>query len=119
MARAVAVAIAGWVAVGLCGAQTGVAPEPPRATFGVTVVDTTGLEGKVYHIKHGAARLPNFQKMKPRGSIYTTELNIPPRHWLEGFPGVTKRFEWFAIDYSGRFWTKDPGVFRFALVSDD
>ena len=33
--------------------------------------------------------------------------------------GVTKRFEWFAIDYAARFWIEKPGVYRFGLVSDD
>lgn len=111
MMRGGSLALIAWLGLSLCRAQT--------ATFGVTVVDTTGLEGRVYHIKRDSERLPNFAKMKPKGSIYTTELNIPPRHWLEGFPGVTKRFEWFAIDYSGRFWIQDPGLYRFALVSDD
>lgn len=27
--------------------------------------------------------------------------------------------EWFAIDYEGRFWSEKPGVYQFALTSDD
>jgi hypothetical protein len=46
-------------------------------------------------------------------------LNIPSREFTEGFPGVTDRVEWFAIDYSGRFWVEKPGEYRFALTSDD
>jgi hypothetical protein len=57
--------------------------------------------------------------MKAAGTIWTTTLNIPPRHWRDGFPGVTKRFEWFAINYSGRFWIAEPGRYEFALLSDD
>jgi hypothetical protein len=37
--------------------------------------------------------------MKPVGTIHTSSLNIPPRIFTDGFPGVTDRFEWFAIDY--------------------
>ena len=44
---------------------------------------------------------------------------MPPRSFDEGFPGVTDRFEWFAIDYTGRFWVSHPGNYRFALASDD
>jgi hypothetical protein len=94
-------------------------PSQPEAVFGVTVVDNTGLEGKIYFIKRDSPRLPNFAKMKPKGSIYATELNVPLRRFTEGFPGVTKRFEWFAIDYAGRIWIEQPGVYRFALTSDD
>lgn len=88
-------------------------------TFGVTVVDNTGLEGRIYLIKPGSPKLPKFKKMKPSGSVYATELNVPPRNFVEGFPGVTDRLEWFAIDYSGRFWIEQAGIYRFALVSDD
>ena len=36
-----------------------------------------------------------------------------------GFPGVTKRYEWFAIEYTGKFWIRKPGPYRFVLTSDD
>jgi hypothetical protein len=32
---------------------------------------------------------------------------------------VTSRFEWFAIDYNGRFWIDRPGMYSFVLTSDD
>jgi hypothetical protein len=32
---------------------------------------------------------------------------------------VTGRFEWFAIDYSARFWIEKPGKYSFELLSDD
>lgn len=60
-----------------------------------------------------------FQALDPVAVIYTSSLNVPPRNFTEGFPGVTDRFEWFAIDYSGRFWVEKPGLYQFALTSDD
>ncbi len=101
--------------VGLCAA----AQEQPVYTFGTTVVIPSGLHGLIYHIRHNGRKLPNFKKLKPVGSIYTSSLNIPPQDFQQGFPGVTKRFEWFAIDYTGRFWIERPGAYRFALMSDD
>jgi hypothetical protein len=95
------------------------AQDEPVATFGTTVVIPSGLRGLVYHIKHDSGRLPNFAKLKPAGTIYTSSLNIPPQSFKAGFPGVTKRFEWFAIAYTGKFWIQKPGVYRFALISDD
>ena len=53
------------------------------------------------------------------GAIYTNVLHVPPRSFTEGFPGVTNRFEWFAIDYNGRFWVQDAGKYDFFLMSDD
>ena len=93
--------------------------QEPVPTFGTTVVINSGLKGLVYHIPHNSKRLPDFEKLKPRGAIYTTSLNVPPRDFRSGFPGVTKRFEWFAIDYTGRFWIGKPALYRFSLTSDD
>lgn len=87
--------------------------------FGTTVVSNSGLRGQIYFISANASKLPKFEKLKPKGTIYTNSLNIPPREFTDGFPGVTKRFEWFAIDYTGRFWVEGPGKYRFALASDD
>src|ERR1019366_6247241 len=95
------------------------AGQDPIATFGTTVVLPSGLKGLVYHLKHNTARLVDFSKLKPVGAIYTASLNVPAQDFRQGFPGVTKRFEWFAIDYTGRFWIDTPGTFRFRLTSDD
>jgi hypothetical protein len=93
--------------------------QEPVPTFGTTVIINSGLKGLVYHIPRRSDRLPNFEKLKPKGTIYTTSLNVPPRDFRGGFPGVTKRFEWFAIDYTGRFWIEKPALYRFSLTSDD
>jgi hypothetical protein len=111
-------AVAGLAILGL--AISAAAQEStPVARFGVTVVVPFGLSGVIYHIKKDSERLPNFDKLKPLGTIYTASLNVPSRDFREGFPGITKRFEWFAIDYTGRFWIEKPGPYRFLLTSDD
>jgi hypothetical protein len=102
----------------ICTAQTP-APREPTATFGVTVVMSSGLRGDIYFLPSGTLKLPKFQRLKPEGSIYTATLNVTPRDFSEGFPGVTDRFEWFAIDYNGRFWIQEPGKYNFNLMSDD
>ncbi|HEV1284174.1 MAG TPA: PA14 domain-containing protein [Bryobacteraceae bacterium] len=94
-------------------------PQEPRPVFGITVLIPSALQGRIYHIRYNTAKLPNFNKMKPAGTIYTTSLNIPTQNFRRGFPGVTKRFEWFAIDYTGRFWAEKPGDYNFSLTSDD
>ena len=91
----------------------------PLYTFGTTVAANSGFRGEIYHIAPGSQKLPNFSKLKPVGAIYTPYLCVPSRSFDEGFPGVTERFEWFAIDYTGRFWVSEPGTYRFALASDD
>jgi len=93
--------------------------EEVEARFGTTVVIPSGLRGEIYFLPPGTLALPKFEKLEPVGTIYTNGLNIPTREFTEGFPGVTNRFEWFAIDYTGRFYVSNPGKYRFALVSDD
>ncbi len=96
------------------------AQEESTPIFGTTVIIPTGLRGLVYHIHHNSKKLPDFAKMKPAGpAIYTSALNVPPQDFRQGFPGVTKRTEWFAIDYTGKFWINDPGMYSFSLLSDD
>lgn len=91
----------------------------PLYTFGTTVVAKSGFRGQIYYLHRGTRRLPDFSTLKPVGVIYTPYLCVPLRQFDEGFPGVTDRFEWFAIDYNARFWVSEPGTYRFALASDD
>jgi hypothetical protein len=108
----------GLIAV-IASASVSFAQDEPIPKFGTTVVVPLGLSGAIYHIRPNTAKLPNFRKLKLKGTIYTASLNVPPQDFRQGFPGVTKRFEWFAIDYTGRFWIEKPGMYRFALTSDD
>jgi hypothetical protein len=104
----------------LCSIGLSIAQEETEFRFGTTVVIPTGLQGKVYHISEFAKKLPNnLEKKKPAGTIYTTSLNIPTQDFRAGFPGVTKKTEWFAIDYNGKFWIQNPGRYKFVLTSDD
>lgn len=89
------------------------------ASFGSTVVIPSGLRGLIYYLRPGEAWLPDFSRLRPAGAIYTTRLKVPPQDFSLGFPGITNRFEWFAIDYSGRFWIDKPGNYEFELTSDD
>lgn len=93
--------------------------EEPVAHFGTTVVISGGLRGQIYFIPPLSPKLPRFDKLTPVGTIYATELNVPRRDFTEGFPGVTDRFEWFAIDYTGTIWIEKPGKYTWGLLSDD
>jgi hypothetical protein len=102
----------------LAGAALAAGQEQP-VSFGTTVVVPGGFEGVVYHIPKNSKALPDLRRIKPQGKIYVSTLNVPLRDFTEGFPGVTKRREWFAIEYTGKFWIEKPGPYRFALTSDD
>lgn len=104
--------------IAICVAQE-TPPAASEAVFGTTVVRPFGLRGNIYFIPKGTRTLPDFSKLEPVGTIYTDSLNIPPRTFKEGFPGVTKRYTWFAIDYHGRFYINEPGRYAFGLLADD
>ena len=87
--------------------------------FGSTTSDTVSLKGDIYYLPEGTSSLPDFSSLTPVGSIYTTVLDIPTRSFTSGFPGVTSRFEWFAIRYTGTFNVETQGDYAFRLVSDD
>jgi hypothetical protein len=53
------------------------------ATFGTTVVDLSGLEGRVYFLDPKTQRLPNLSRKRPVGAVYTTTLNIWPQRFTD------------------------------------
>jgi hypothetical protein len=102
----------------------GLAQEPTSSeedvpVFGVSVVLPAGLAGQIYKIKPESKKLPNLEKLKPVGTIYTYSLEITPRDFTQGIPGVPDLLEWFAIDYTGKFYVAEAGEYRFQLTSDD
>ena len=56
---------------------------------------------------------------RPVAAFRTNEINVSPRHFKRGFPGIERRIEWFGIDYRGRFSVRATGYYTFRLVSDD
>jgi hypothetical protein len=114
LGRVLGVCLAAGLALGSSRAE-----DKPEYTFGTTVVDLSGLQGRVYHLKNGTHALPKFEHMRPVGSVYTTQLNVWPQNFDEGFPNITDRFEWFAIEYTGKIWIEKSGQYRFSLLADD
>ncbi|MGH2647010.1 MAG: PA14 domain-containing protein, partial [Ginsengibacter sp.] len=88
--------------------------------FGDSIFITNGLTGKVYLLPVPSTRkLPDFDTMKAVSIIYIDSINIPPRNWSSGFPGLHDRFEWFGIEYTGFFKPNEAGDYVFRLLSDD
>jgi hypothetical protein len=88
-------------------------------SFGARERVEDALQGNIYVLPVNTRALPDFGRLTPVGTIYAKMLNVAPRDWREGFPGVTDRFEWFAIDYVGAIYVSRPGRYQFRIVSDD
>lgn len=87
-------------------------PDEPEPEVGVFV-------GNIYFLPVNTPRLPNFDALEPVGTVYTSKLDIAPRQFDQGFPGISDRFEWFGIRYTTSIYIDVPGKYRFRLNSDD
>ncbi len=77
------------------------------------------LTGRVCFLPVGTSRIADVHDCEYVATFFTDTLDIPERHFSDGFPGVTNRSEWFLIDYTGTFTVGEYGSFRFRLLSDD
>jgi hypothetical protein len=100
---------------------TGEVTEPTGKTsvFGSATAIPGALKGDIYYLPEDTDQLPDFSKLTPVGSIYTKKIDIPVQDFQNGFPGVTDRFEWFAVRYTGSFNVSAAGAYKFRLASDD
>jgi outer membrane protein OmpA-like peptidoglycan-associated protein len=95
-------------------------PAAPDASLGVKAPGLYSMKGKIYTLIQGTSHMPDdVEDDKPAGVIYTEVLNVKDRDFKEGFPGVTDRFEWFGIIYTGRFQIAKAGDYAFRAHSDD
>jgi hypothetical protein len=92
-----------------------------------TVFGSTGrtesneLEGRVFQLEKGTKLLPKSMHKDYESLIvlYTRKIDIPPRNFTEGFPGLENVFEWFGIQYRGVITIREAGLYNFRLLSDD
>jgi hypothetical protein len=94
-------------------------PQGEPGAFGGAAPIDDAFQGRIYDLPEGAAQLPDFHTLQPVGSVYVHTLDVPDQDFHIGFPGVTNRFEWFAIDYTGVFAVSQAGDYGFRLSSDD
>lgn len=87
--------------------------------FGSIKEYVNNLTGEIFLLPKHTKRLPDFSNLKSVGKIYTNKLNIHKQPFYKGFPGVTKRFEYFAIRYKGNFYVPESCNICFSLKSDD
>ena len=97
------------------------APKSTVTVFGDSDIaaSANALEGRIYFVPEFTDKLPDFTTLEPIGVVYTSTLDIAPRSFEEGFPGISDRFEWFALHYTGTLFISTAGEYTFELLSDD
>jgi hypothetical protein len=82
---------------------------------------TTGgdFEGRVFFIPDGAKAMPDVTGQWPKTVLYTKQINVAPRPFTEGFPGVANQTSNFAIRYEGNFVTSVEGTYQLRILASD
>ncbi len=94
--------------------------EAPTNVFGYEKPVLGCFEGQVFPLAPDTQKLPtDYKSLTAVSVLYACEWDIAPRAWDSGFPGVSERFEWFAIRYAGAFRIADAGEYSFRVSSDD
>lgn len=95
--------------------------EAPRITgknvFGNGTIGA--FKGSAYVIPNTTTRLPDLSKMVPFATLLTDSFIIQPQEFTEGFPGVLKQDEWFALRYDGLFDIAKETTYTLKLISDE
>lgn len=101
------------------GAGGGEGGGEKASPFGSSRSRGPSFVGEIFLIEPGTERLPDFRGGGSQGKIYCESFDVAPRSFADGFPGLTDRFEWFAIRYRGHFEAETSGRYKFRLLADD
>ncbi|MFZ5891829.1 MAG: PA14 domain-containing protein [Myxococcota bacterium] len=77
------------------------------------------FRGDICFIDDNVKRLSDISACSTVRTFFTDVINVEPRRFTEGFPGVSSRTAWFAIKYRGKFKVKSADYYTFRLLSDD
>jgi len=78
------------------------------------------LRGRLVFLPEGTPALPpDLDKLPTEAVIYGDRLDVSPRNFAKGFPGVSQRVEWFALVFEGTFTLDVAGIYGWRLHSDD
>jgi len=73
----------------------------------------------VCFIEPTVQRLTDITECAPVATFFTNVLDVAPRRFDSGFPGLGQRTEWFALKYRGKFRVHKDDSYTFRLLSDD
>ncbi len=83
--------------------------------------ETNMLDGRIFQLKPGTKKLPQNMQKDHESSIvlYARKLDISPREFKKGSPGLEDVFKWFGVQYRGVISIREAGLYQFRLLSDD
>jgi hypothetical protein len=78
-----------------------------------------GYVGLLFQLPENTAALPDLDSMTPLGQVTALTLDVPPRDWTQGFPGIPNLTTWFAIEFFAALNIPTTGTYYFRTSSDD
>lgn len=87
--------------------------------FGSTQEMDNSLLAKVFEVPDNGNSVNEITDNQLGNDFYSKEINVPERSFSEGFPGITDRYEWFGIIYSGQITAPITGKYTFKITCDD
>lgn len=77
------------------------------------------LKGTICFVAVGTPALKNISRCQPVGIMWADFLNVSPRRFTHGFPGLNDRFNWFVLEFRGHFRVAAEEDYAFRLLSQD
>ncbi len=111
-----------------------VPPPPPVETVASTAVKAAAapklfeecggasdrhMVADVYRMSRDARSVTEMRHHKPIKRVCMAQLNITPRNFLEGFPGMGSTVEWFGLDIRFTVNIAETATWEIMLLADD
>jgi hypothetical protein len=73
----------------------------------------------VYRLRRDARSVTEMRDLRPIKRVCLAQLNITPRSFLEGFPGMGSTVEWFGLDIRFTVTIPETTTWEILLLADD
>jgi hypothetical protein len=73
----------------------------------------------VYRLRRDARSVTEMRDLRPIKRVCLAQLNITPRSFLEGFPGMGSTVEWFGLDIRFTVTIPETTTWEIMLLADD
>ena len=95
------------------------AATPPKLFEECADSPDRNMVADVYNLRTGTQSVTEMQRRKPVKRVCLAQLNIAPRDFREGFPGLGTTNEWFGLDIRFTVNVAEAGTWELMLLSDD
>ncbi|USX24217.1 PA14 domain-containing protein [Oxalobacteraceae bacterium OTU3CINTB1] len=95
------------------------AATPPKVFEECADSPDRNMVADVYNLRTGTQSVTEMRHRKPVKRVCLAQLNIAPRDFREGFPGLGTTNEWFGLDIRFTVNVAEAGTWELMLLSDD